>query len=147
MQPALAVDEQVGYLVKRLQQLTRSAMDERLAEHRVSMATYAALGALEHHADLSNAELARRCFVTPQTMNALVRTLEAEGLVDRHPHPEHGRIIETRLTPRGRELVDVCHKEVAQVHDVMLAGLTSAQADQLAAWLRQCVSALDPEAR
>lgn len=139
------VEQQVGYLVKRLQQQIRSALDARLARHGVSMATYAALSVLEHDPGLSNAELARRCFVTPQTMSELVGDLEEAGLLARRAHPQHGRIIETRLTDRGRELVDACHQEVEALHAVMLADLSDTETAQLTDLLRRCSTALEPQ--
>lgn len=137
------VEDQVGYLVKRLQQQIRGALEPRLARHGVTMATYAALAVLAHDPGLSNAALARRCFVTPQTMNQVVRGLEAEGLIERRAHPDHGRILETRLTPRGQELLDACHADVDLVHTRMLADLDDHEQAQLTALLKRCIHALE----
>lgn len=143
MQLGVPVEQRVGYLVKRLQQQIRTAMDARLERHGVSMATYAALSVLEHDPGLSNAELARRCFVTPQTMNQLVQHLDDARLVERRPHPDHGRIIETRLNPLGRDLLDACHREVETVHQRMLADLTEPEEAQLTDLLQRCNQALE----
>lgn len=137
------VEDQIGYLIKRLQQDIRTALDARLEDHGVSMATYAALAVLSDTPGLSNAELARRCFVTPQTMNAIVQDLEAAGLIERQQRPDHGRIIETRLTDRGRQLVDACQAEVDAVQDRMLVQLDPREEQQLTDLLRRCIEALD----
>ena len=76
------------------------------------MATYAAMAALAEDPGLSNAELARRCFVTPQTMNRVVRDLTEEGLVVRAPSPDHGRILQTSLSETGRARVAACRQDV-----------------------------------
>lgn len=143
MHPHVPVDQQVGYLVKRLQQQIRAWVDAGLVQHGVTMATYAALAILEHEPGLSNAELARRCFVTPQTMIQLVRSLEDHGVVERSPDPDHGRILQTRLTHVGRGLLDNCHHEIDVVHMRMLADLDSAEQAQLADLLRRCIHALE----
>ncbi|CAN5830260.1 MarR family transcriptional regulator [soil metagenome] len=142
MRPDTRVEEKIGYLVKRLQQQIRAALDARLAQHGVSMSTYAALAVLEHAPGLSNAELARRCFVTAQTMNAIVRDLGDAGVVERRRDPNHGRILQTQLTRRGRDLVGVCHAEVNAVHTQMLADLTATEQTQFRDLLTRSIDAL-----
>src|ERR1700752_2446984 len=92
----------VGYQLKRAQQALRTAMDEGLRAQGITTPQYAALTALEANEPLSGAELARRCFVTAQTMNAILVGLERARLVERAPHAEHGRVIQARLTTPGR---------------------------------------------
>ena len=58
-----------GYLLKRAQAALHAAMAAALHEHGATLAQYAVLTALDEEPGLSNAELARRAFVTPQTMN------------------------------------------------------------------------------
>ena len=136
----------VGYQLKRAQQALRAAMDDVLGEMGITTAQYAALSALEPGEPLSGAEMARRCFVTPQTMNALVVTLERGSLVERRPHSEHGRVIETRLLPRGAELLRRAHAAAAEVEERMLNGFGGAQRDRLAAELGRCAENLDGRA-
>jgi DNA-binding MarR family transcriptional regulator len=135
---------QVGYLVKRLQQEIRTAMDARLAERGATMATYAALAALAEEPGISNAALARRCFVTPQTMHRVVATLEEDGLVSRDADPDHGRVLRTRLTPAGRSLERGCRAAVDEVQERMLADLDDDDRATLVDLLVRCIDALDP---
>src|SRR6266404_2456849 len=102
----------VGYQLKRAQQALRTAMDEGLRAQGITTPQYAALTHLEAAAPLSGAELARRCFVTAQTMNAILVGLERARLVERAPHAKHGRVIEARLTKRGRAGLQNAHKTV-----------------------------------
>jgi DNA-binding MarR family transcriptional regulator len=44
---------------------------------------------------------ARACNISPQAMNGVVATLERDGLVQRAPHPTHGRILQASLTDEG----------------------------------------------
>lgn len=143
MRTVVSVNDQIGYLVKRLQQQIRTELDEVLSRHGVTMATYAALAVLEDASGLSNAELARRCFVTPQTMNRIIQSLDDEGIVDRLPDPDHGRILRTRLTPAGEQLLQACHDEVAAVHTRMLADLDRTEQAHLADLVRRCIHALE----
>lgn len=148
MSTGTASSRQVGYLVKHLQQQIRAHLDAALAEHDVTMATYAALAGLAEEPDLSNAELARRCFVTPQTMHRMLQDLDANGLVARHPHPDHGRIVLTRLTDAGSALVTTCRASVDEVQARMLADLDEDETAMLTSLLDRCIAGLggDPDA-
>lgn len=136
------VQDQVGYLVKQLQQEIRNHLDRLLARHDVTMATYPALAVLAGQPGLSNAELARQCFVTPQTMHRIVADLEDAQRVQRRPDPEHGRIQQLHLTPAGTTLVAACQTEVDTLHHHMLGDLTAAEVDTLTRLLTRCLDGL-----
>jgi DNA-binding MarR family transcriptional regulator len=67
---------------------------------------HSALLVLDDDPGISAAELARRCFSTPQTMTTILRNLETAGLIERIPHPRHRHVIETRPTPAGRKALE-----------------------------------------
>jgi DNA-binding MarR family transcriptional regulator len=96
------VQQRVGYVLKRAQQALGAAMAGALASHDVTNAQYAALSALRADPGLSNAELARRSFVTPQTMHEVIAQLERAGLVARQANPHHARILQRRLTAAAK---------------------------------------------
>lgn len=98
--------DKLGYLVKRAQQAVRRRMDRALREADLTTPQFAALEALGSGAGLSNADLARACFVTPQTMNLILRGLEEAGLARRGGAPEHGRAQPALLTQAGEAVLD-----------------------------------------
>jgi len=136
--------ERPGWLLKRAQDALNAAMTAALREHGATLPEYAVLTALAEEPGLSNADLARRAFVTPQTMNQVLRELERRGWVGRHPHPGHGRILQAELTADGRRTLTACHRAVDAVEGRMLAGLDPAERRQLAADLRSCIDGLAP---
>jgi DNA-binding MarR family transcriptional regulator len=76
---------------------------------------------------LSNSELARGAFVTRQSMNVLLQTLEREGFVTRPAAAPVGKALPTRLTPRGRRSLQKATVAVRSVEVRMLAGMTEAE--------------------
>ena len=134
----------IGYLLKNAQHSLRTAMDATLRDLDVTTPQYAVLTFLEESPGLSSAQLARRAFVTPQTMNRIVANLEASGLVERGEHPELGRVLETRLTKRGRRLLGECQQRIDHVEARMVADLSLAEQRQLADLLERCTRALRP---
>jgi DNA-binding MarR family transcriptional regulator len=131
-----------GYLLKRAQAALHAALAAALHEHDATVGQYAVLTALDEEPGLSNADLARRAFVTPQTMNQLLRELEHKRWVTRHPHPVHGRILQADLTHQGHTALRCCHQAVDAIEEQMLAGLSPAHRQQLTAALRSCIEAL-----
>jgi DNA-binding MarR family transcriptional regulator len=137
------LDDRVGYYLKRAQHALRLAMDATLREIDLTTPQYAALSAVESAAGASSAALARQVFVTPQTMNEIVRSLVNNGLLARQAHPEHGRVIQLYLTAQGEGVLGQAHARVAAVEMRMLRGLTEHEQAQLAVWLQQCCEALE----
>ena len=137
-----SITDSVGYLLKRAQGALNTAMNAALADHTVTLPQYAVLIALDEEPGLSNADLARRAFVTPQTMNQLLRELEGKQWVVRRPHPGHRRVLQAQLTADGQRVLHGCNEAVAAVQARMLAHLSAAQQRQLAQALRACAEAL-----
>lgn len=137
------VEGRVGYQLKRAQHALRNGMDGVLREVGVTVAQYAALSALEAAPGLSGAELARRGFVTPQTMNEILVNLENAGFIVRCSHPEHGRILQSFLTDAGQELVSRAHVVVEDIERRMLAGLGQDDRRRLLEALCSCAGALE----
>ena len=138
-----SLDLSVGYALKRAQHALRLRVDEALGKVGLTTPQYAVLSVLEDSPGLSGAELARRSFVTPQTMNAIVGKLENAGLVVRSSHPAHGRVLRTDLTEKGRELVSGAHAVVGRVEGQMLSGFRPDERSRLANALHDCASSLE----
>jgi DNA-binding MarR family transcriptional regulator len=103
----------IGFALKQAQQALRTYLDSGLREIGLTTPQYAVLAFLEVEAGASNAALARRAFVTPQTMQAILVTLERAGFITRTPHPEHGRVQTTELTASGRSILQAASGIVA----------------------------------
>jgi DNA-binding MarR family transcriptional regulator len=143
--PPARVTDRPGYLLKRAQAALHAGMAGVLREHGATLAQYAVLTALEEEPGLSNAGLARRAFVTPQTMNQVLLELEQKGWVTRHPHPGHARILQAELSETGRAALRACHRAADVVEEQMLAPLTPGDIQQLTTTLRACIQALSQD--
>src|ERR1700674_3724258 len=101
-------------LLRRTQHAVRTRLDADLAPTGLTTPQYTVLAALERSGELSASDLAREFGMTAQTVNVLVKGLEACGLVRRVSHPEHGRILLASQTPAGRRAL-VGGRELALV--------------------------------
>ena len=136
------LENRIGYELKRAQHSLRLRMDEALKGRGVTTPQYAAMSVLAERPGLSNAQLARRSFVTPQTMNQILGRLETLGLVERRGHPGHGRVLQAYLTRGGERLRDECDRTVAAVEKRMVSGLSGDEQRLLLEALRGCAEAL-----
>lgn len=132
----------IGYSLKVTQHRLRQRLEAELAGTGVSAAQNAVLLAISDNPQISNASLARAAFVTPQSMQGMLVTLERDGFIVRTPHPEHGRIIMTELTEKGKAAAEAGIVAAGAVEQQMLSGLTHEEAKLLGDLLRRCSDAL-----
>ncbi len=136
------VDSSIGLALKRAAASLNTAMEESLRPLGLTVSQYACLEQLRHRPDRSSADLARAVFVTRQSMNEVLRGLQARGLLDRPDEADHGRARPVRLTPAGTELLTRASRAVAAVEERMLADLGATARDRLRGDLASCVAAL-----
>lgn len=123
----------VSYAVARLHQRLFAGITERVAPYGLTTLQFTTLSVLSRHgAPLSTSQLARRAFMTPQSMSEVIHALERKGLIKRNPHPNHRRTLPATLTAKGRRVLASCDEAVAEFEDTMLAGFSdTARADFL----------------
>jgi DNA-binding MarR family transcriptional regulator len=125
----------------------RQSLDARVRAHGLTVAHYAALSILGDQPGLSNAQLARRSFMTSQSAHQSLQALQELGLVERAQDPEHGRISRAQVTARGRRALAACERAVDDVEGEMLRVLPRERRSKLTADLKACLKALDPSYR
>jgi len=135
----------IGYSLKITQHRLRQRLEAELAGTGVSAAQNAVLLAIGDNPQISNASLARASFVKAQSMQGMLVTLERDGFIVRTPHPEHGRIIMTELTEKGKAAAQAGMIAAETVERQMLAGLTGDEVKLLGDLLRRCADALEGE--
>jgi len=124
-------DEETGqrliYAIGRFHTALRHELGVRLREQELTVPEFTTLSVLSLRGGLSNAQLARRSFVTPQAMSQVLASLEAKGLVIRPAPgsgtPGHHRARGARLTPRGRRRVARAQALVDALEDQAFAAL------------------------
>jgi DNA-binding MarR family transcriptional regulator len=132
----------VGYLIKRAQMVLHEAMADALGSCHLTVTQFAVLVALDEEPGLSNADLARRAFVTPQSMHVVLKELGRVQFVMRRPHPQHRRVLQAELTERGRRTLKSAATAVDAVEQQMLRTLSDPAKSSLASALSSCVDSL-----
>ncbi|MDO0938679.1 MarR family transcriptional regulator [Streptomyces sp. DG2A-72] len=118
------------YMVKQVELVVRSHLDELVRPSGITALQYTALTVLERHDGLSAAQLARDSFVTAQSIADLVRSLEGRGLVRRERNPRNRRELLILLTDAARELLERHAGPVRELEERMVRDLTAHQTEQ-----------------
>jgi DNA-binding MarR family transcriptional regulator len=129
------VEGRTGFLVRQLWHELRAAMDVGLRAHGLSGVQFGVLSVLSRNPGVSGAELARASNITPQAMNGILVTLERDGLVERRPHPTHGRILQASLTDEGQRRLDSARPVVDSLEAALDDGLSDKQIALVREWL------------
>lgn len=130
------------YLVKRLELAVRSHLDQATSEVGLTTPQYAALSSLLVRPGSTSAELARMSFVSPQSMNEMIGTLERNGLIRREASPQHRKQRLIYLTEHGQGCLRQCEERADRVEQRMFAGLSTGEQRTLIRLLRTCADAL-----
>ena len=118
-----AVPTGIAYLVGHLERLVRRRLREAISPLGLTIQQYTALSVIDARGRLSNAQLAERSLVTPQSANEMVKTMEARGWIERTADPSHGRIIHLHLTRLGEETLGEAYAAAADFEEMMLKDL------------------------
>lgn len=130
------------YLIGRLDHAVNRRIRDALTPLGLSVAQYTALSFLESQSQISNAQLAERSLISPQSANEMIKLMEKKGWVERAPDPSHGRIVRLSLTGAGQALLDQAHQQVARLESAMLTKLSASQRGALQQNLRQVLHTL-----
>jgi DNA-binding MarR family transcriptional regulator len=133
----------VSYVIGRLERVLRRRLSAAVEPAGLTLPGYTALSVLRAQDGLSNAELARRSLVTPQSMSEVLALLVDQGYVRRRADPAHGRVIRSELTPAGQRALERCDRAVDEVERTMLDDLDGDEVASLREVLLRCGRALD----
>lgn len=118
--------------VMRVQQILQSAVDGALKPHGLTFARYEALVLLyfSRSSSLPMRVMGERLQLHPTSVTNIVDRLEADGLVNRLPHPTDRRTTLVAITENGIRRREEATAAVTAI-DFGLAGLTERQVQSL----------------
>ncbi|GAA3668996.1 hypothetical protein GCM10023081_04330 [Arthrobacter ginkgonis] len=115
------------YVVFRLHRAMSRAFETVALRQRLTQPELLACLVLAEGRPLSNAQLARRTFVTAQASHEVVAALVERGLVDRENHQTNKRIRLVFLTELGWSVVQTCRTELDVLEERILANHSADQ--------------------
>jgi DNA-binding MarR family transcriptional regulator len=100
-------------LLKSVLQGYRSRLDEELQPHGITTSQLRMLWMVEENPAVSGAKVARMCSVTPQSGQATLALMEANGWIRRRASEASERVLVSELTAGGRKVL-VKGREIAE---------------------------------
>jgi DNA-binding MarR family transcriptional regulator len=129
------VEGHSSYLLRQAAQALSGAMEMAVRPQGLTPAQYGVLSVLAREPGASGADLARACSTTAQAMNGVLGTLEREALIERHPHPTHGRILQVTLTTEGQRRLEAAHPAMQALRRTIERDFTSDEIATVKRWL------------
>jgi DNA-binding MarR family transcriptional regulator len=139
----LSVEPRLSYVIGRLDRVLHRRLGAAVEPAGLALPAYTALSVLRAQGGLSNAQLARRSLITPQSMSEVLARLVDQGYVRRRAEPGHGRAIRIELTKAGSRALALGDRAVDEVERELLADLDADEAASLRDALRRCGRALE----
>jgi DNA-binding MarR family transcriptional regulator len=124
------------YLIYQLSFLIGHDLDRVLRPVGLTRAQLGALSHLAREGDMSAADLARRSYVTAQSMGAALAQLAEQGLVVRRTRKDNARVIETSITDKGRHLYRQVRERLRDAENRLLVNLDEPDVERLVTLLR-----------
>ena len=123
--PFTSLAHEAHLSVSRTEAVLQEGLDRVLKPHGVSGAQYNVLRILRGAGDagLCRHEIRDRLLTRMPDVTRLLDRMERAGWVVRERDADDRRLVSTRLSPRGRELVDALDAPVAAEHDRRLGHL------------------------
>ena len=113
----------LSYMIARVDRVISKILNENLKTLDISLPQYTALSVLAAKGSLSNAKLAERSFIKPQSANKILQDLFSLGWIERQADPTHGRRILVQLTDAGHAKLSECNLIVEKIEQKMLVGI------------------------
>jgi MarR family transcriptional regulator, organic hydroperoxide resistance regulator len=129
--------------MKRILIHFRGQMDELLRPEGVTTAQLQVLKAVRDEPGASGAQLARACYMTAQSAQALLKSLKDGGWIVRTKDKVNERILIARLTPSGEELLETAEKQVRAIEKKLWRGIPEGDVEALNKTLERCLANLE----
>jgi MarR family transcriptional regulator, organic hydroperoxide resistance regulator len=134
---------QAARMMKRIIVHARGQMDEKLRPQGVTTAQLVVLKAVQDEPGAFGAQLARACHVTPQSAQALLKSLEDGGWIVRTKDTVNDRILIAKLTPSGVRLLETGEKMARVIEKKLWQGIPDSAVEALNKTLVRCLANLE----
>ena len=123
----------------------RKHVDHILAKFGLTTPQYTVLSVLEESNRATNADIARLCSVTPQTMSRIVQVMERDGFLKKDLQKIDGLKVYYELTKKAEKAVCAAHIEINDIETKMTQGMSKTEIDRFQKFMNLCCDNLKSE--
>jgi DNA-binding MarR family transcriptional regulator len=117
-------EDRIAHLIKDTSKSLLRGLQDRIAEHGVSIGHWFFLRVLWHKDGLTKRELSIQAGVMEPTTFTALNAMQAAGLIEFHKHDGNKKNIYVFLTPKGKALEQVLIPLAEEVNDVAAQGIS-----------------------
>lgn len=127
----------LGYNARRAALSIIELFLERLAPYGLKPVDFSVMSTIRHNPGVTSRQLCAALNLLPPNLVGLIQSLEARGLIERHPHPSDRRAVGLHATPKGNELMQQAEQTATELELEKTARLSPAQRKTLLALLQK----------
>ena len=117
----------LGYNARRAALTIIEGFLERMAEFGLRPVDFSVMSVIQHNPGVTSRQLCAALNLLPPNLVGLVQSLEARGLIERHPHPTDGRAMGLHPTEQGRSLMVQAEQAATDLEIERSSRLSAAQ--------------------
>ncbi len=137
--------QDTGYTIKQVQQQIHTVMEDALRPLSLNISQYNVLKNLETSPFLIGAELARKAFVTPQTMHTILTTMERKNFVIRTAITGNNKSFSISITESGVATLKIAERSLDNVYAQANSALSTQEHAELNRLLNKLSTGLEPQ--
>jgi MarR family transcriptional regulator, organic hydroperoxide resistance regulator len=130
-------------LMRRVLLGFKAKLDEELREKNATTAQMRFLREVKERPGSSGAQMARACYVTPQSAQAMMARAVQHGWLERGKSAENDRVVTARLTPEGERLLAYFDGVMERLEAEVWAGVSVAELRAMNELLERSLTRLD----
>ena len=138
--PELAIENQPGYYIRRLHQISVAIFLQQTEAFGVTPVQYAALQTVGNSPQIDQRTLARTIGLDTSTVAGVIDRLESRGLLIRSASPEDRRVKQLTLTDAARQLLAEVAPAMLKAQQLILEPLNGDEQVEFTRLLRQLVA-------
>jgi DNA-binding MarR family transcriptional regulator len=140
-----SLSSSMGYLVRCTFRAFTRSLEQRLAEHDVSISMWFFLRCLWERDGRTQKDIGMKLGLTPPTTVSAMHNLRRRGLIERVRNPQDRREIHVYLTPAGKKLKERLAPYANEVNALALGKLTKRECQLLRTLLTKVRESLDDQ--
>ncbi len=138
--PQVAIDNQPGYYIRRLHQISVAIFLQETEAFGVTPVQYAALQTVGNSPGIDQRTLARSIGLDTSTIAGVIDRLESRGLLMRNASAEDRRVRQLTLTDTARQLLTAVAPSMLKAQQLILEPLSQEEQAEFTRLLRQLVT-------
>ena len=139
-----AIDESIGYLLKRVRSMLSAAVEREIADHDVTYEQWGVLLMILKDRGDTAAMLARGMECDTGSMTRMLDRLEAKDLISRTRSTDDRRRVQLELTASGKRMAERLVAAIVKVLNRHLEGFSADELEVFKGFLRRMIANRGP---